>query len=259
MDAQSFLDEVRQDTEGFNQTLNTPAPSTGEKEEEKKEEANPPQQGEVPKQEEPNTGEQEVPFHKHPRFKEVYDDLKEERTARKELEERLKEFEGKLATKQEPQPVSVPEWWMGDEASWQQFAKRDQSLIAQAKQEAKQEFQREQLEAKERDEAEKTKANEMIEESLGELRTKYGQFDTNRLYKIIEEYRPTTEDGTWWDFERAYKILQMQEQAERVNTQKSVESKKKVASISSATDKPSGEKPKVTPGMDWRDFINLNS
>lgn len=255
MDAQSFLDEVAKDTQGFNQALNASESPAEEKEEEK---VDPSQQGEAQQQDESNTGEEEVPFHKHPRFKEVYDNLKHEREARKELEERLKEFEGKLATKQEPQPVSVPSWWAGDEESWKLYAQHQQSLVERAKQEAIEAFQRQQLEEKEREKAEKERSSELVEESISELREKYGKFDENRLYKIIDEYRPTTEDGSWWDFERAYKILQMQEQAEKVGTQKSVETKKKVASISSAADKPSGSKP-AGKYEDWRDFVRNNN
>lgn len=255
MDAQSFFVDEEETIDPFDAALKAATSQTAEKEEEK---VDPTQQGEDQKQDDPNAGEEEVPFHKHPRFKEVYDNLKHEREARKELEDRLKEFEGKLATKQEPQPVSVPTWWGGDEESWKLYSQHQQMLVETAKKEALEEFKRDITERQKKEVEETNLAKEAFSLAVAELREKYGKFDENKLFKVIDDYRPTNQEGNWWDFERAFKIMQLQEQAESIKAQKSVESKKQVASISASLDSPSTQKPKIKPGMNWREFYQTN-
>ena len=165
---------------------------------------------------------EEVPFHKHPRWKEMYED-------NKALKERLAALESPKPPAQQSanKQTDIPDYWKdlyGDNAerTWSAHMRTLDDVKRQAVEETEQ-----RLNAKQRQEAEvQQHAQRYVEESLSNLKAEGKSFDDNELLKVVSDYRPITADGQW-DFEKAYQILQMMKGSD--GKEKS-EARKKLAS-----------------------------
>lgn len=163
-----------------------------------------------------------VPFHQHPRWKEVYQKAKKV----DELEARLAELsERKVESpRQESSSVSVKPKWFTDvygaenEEAWRDYRQSQDQLLSQAESRAVDRIRREQKE-----EGEKlTKANDYIKQSVEALREEGHQFDENKLMKVMAEYRPVDESGTMWDFKRGMEIYALLEKKPSADAKKRV-------------------------------------
>ena len=152
---------------------------------------------------------EEVPFHKHPRWKEMYED-------NKALKERLATLE---SSKSQPsqsanKQTDIPDYWKdlyGDNAerTWSAHMRTLDDVKRQAVEETEQ-----RLNAKRRQEQEtQQQAQRYVEDSLSNLKAEGKSFDDNELLKVVSDYRPITSDGQW-DFEKAYQILQLMKGSE---------------------------------------------
>lgn len=192
-------------------TEETPSDSSTEKEPEQTEEQAP-GQAEDAVEEVPNDLD-DRPLHKDKRFKSVI----EERNA---LRERNAQILEELAEARKPQPQvqtttqGKPEWFKKvfgeDDDVWNGF----QSMTAQAKEAAKQEALQE-IEAKQSEAQETQKrANEWVEEQVSSLQETEGDFDRNALFKVMDKYRPTDEQGNL-DFKAGLELLRLQNPPEK--------------------------------------------
>jgi hypothetical protein len=242
-------------TQQENETLEDSSPTTN------KNESNPSQEGEKekvedlgepadePKEETDSNipDESNVPFNKHPRFKELIAEkkrLQEENSKLKELEEKQAKFE-KMLKEENPE---VPEWFkagFGDDVNLaKQFAKYTEHQREQIKQEILGEWKKQQTEA----ESKQAEYNKIIDEALDELRESGAQFEKNAFLKVVEEYLPTNPDGSI-NMDKAYDIYKL------VHTKKTTTPiKKEVAKkLESEVETPKTFK-KIT-GKDWESLI----
>lgn len=175
-----------------------------------------------------------VPFHQHPRWKEVYNKAKKV----DELEAKLAELSAtKTTAQQETQTTSAKPKWFTDvygadnEAAWADYKQSQDALLSQAEARAV-----ERIKAEQRAESESvTKANEYIKQSVEALREEGHQFDENKLMKVMSEYRPVDASGTMWDFKRGLEIYNLLEK------KPSADAKKRVAASTMKTRQESDE------------------
>ena len=180
-----------------------------------------------------NTPEDNVPFHKHPRWIERENELNELKVKADEFEQ----FKQEIAEKSKPSDTKVPDWFVelyGD------------NEVAYRKYEEHEKARTEEIEARviEKQEQARTQAvhesqkwNKWVEDEIGKLEAEGKQFDRNKFINTMLTYRPTDENNNF-DFQAGYKIYEALELKE-VDPAKS-QARKQFADTATATSK--GEK-----------------
>jgi len=154
--------------------------------------------------------EDQVPFHKHPRWIERENELKILREGAeanaKEIAD-LKNLQEENAKRFEPSNAKVPEWFKelyGDnEIAWQKYQEHEQAK----EQEIETRILARQQEAQSRQTAETAKWNKWVEDEIAKLEATGAKFDRNELIKTMLDYRPTDENNNF-DFQKGYKIYE---------------------------------------------------
>ena len=122
-------------------------PSESPTKEKTEQEKSPPQEGEEGKEEKPDNtpDEDKVPFHKHPRWKEVQEDRRQLKEQVDELT-RFKEEVAPKLSRLEEQRQPIPKWFADtfgeNETAWQEFQNYDKKRRDEVKQEIYQEQQK---------------------------------------------------------------------------------------------------------------------
>lgn len=163
-----------------------------------------------------------VPFHQHPRWKEVYNKAKKV----EELEAKIAELSASRQTERQPDTITTvpkPKWFTdlyGDnDTAWQDYQQTQQQMVQQAEVRAVERIKAEQ----QAEVAKATKAQQYVKDAVQMLKDEGNDFDENKLMKIMSEYRPVDESGANWDFKRGLEIYNLLEK------RPSAEAKKKVA------------------------------
>lgn len=148
-----------------------------------------------------------TPLHKDARFKRVIEERNRERAEKRELLERLERLEkgGKEAqTKASAKPAWFAKYFGDDEEAWQGFQQMTSAAKEEAKAEALAELKREQETSSKESQRWTGWVNEQIEALEDEGET----FERNALLKVMDEYRPTGEDGNL-DFRKGLELLKL--------------------------------------------------
>jgi hypothetical protein len=167
-----------------------PAPSA----EKKEVKATPPSEGE--------SDEDNLPFHKHPRFKNL---IKEN----KELKTMLAEINQKLSPKENtetPSTDTIPNWFKsiyGDNQElYKEFStysnQQQQEIVAKAVETLREEMTKPQREAEQ--------VQQWISEKLTELHDEGEEFTDDELINVMKEYTPFGENGQL-DFRKGLKLM----------------------------------------------------
>ena len=178
-----------------------------------------------------NTPEENIPFHRHPRWIEREQELNELKAKADEFER----FKQELAEKR-PSDTKVPEWFQelyGDnEVAYRKYEEHERARLEEMENRVlqKQEAQRQQALA------ESQKWDKWVEDQYSKLESEGKQFDKNELAKIMLEMKPTDENNNL-DFQAGYKIYEALKG--RVDPEKSM-ARKQLADTATATSK--GEK-----------------
>ena len=231
-----FLANVENEGENLDQVTETPAESLPES---NQTESTPSSQGEPKKDNTEN--EENLPFHKHPRWKQKQAEIESLRKTIDELAPlrdevaHLKE-EFKQSSPKEETPI--PQWFLemfGDNVqAWKVWEKKEaadearyKSEVLSLKDQIKREFQEEQIQKQE----ESKKMNQWIDNEINQLESEGKKFNKNELLKVIDDYRPIDEKGNW-DFHKAYELLEMKKQLEAKNNNS--QARKQIAALSSS-------------------------
>lgn len=183
--------------------------------------------------------EENIPFHKHPRWIERENEL---RILRERDEERARELEEiRSLTSKSQESTNVPEWFKtlyGDnEVAWQQYSEHER--------ERTEEIERRVLERQEREKIEKAQEAERwdkwVDAQLDTLEAEGHQFDRNKLMKTMLEFKPTDENNNF-DFRAGLKIYQA---LERPEPNVKSEARKQLADTATASSNK-GEAPRKT-------------
>ncbi len=162
--------------------------------------------------------EENIPFHKHPRWIELQ---REREQMRKELQDLrpLKEEFSQIKTRLPQQEQEMPDWWKEafgtDDASKAAFKKQveyqnkvyedlESRVVSRIESQAQDRVRREAEEV--------AKWETVIDTEVNTLREKGYQFDRNELLKVVEDYSKDAQGnftGVLFPFEKAYEILQL--------------------------------------------------
>lgn len=203
--------------------------------------------------EEVKTGEEDenVPFHKHPRFQAVIEEKNRLGETVKQLAEWKQKMEGYF--EEAPSVENIPKWFVKlygeDPEIWQEYQTWDAQRVQHIKQEAIQELTKEQTSKIEED----RRIQEKIQSEIQALRDEGLEFDENALKKIVVEKQLFDANGDL-NFRAAYEILKYNSQPKKNTSQ---EAKKQVAAKMSPTSgteppKPSYVTPEDIRGKNWR-------
>lgn len=220
-----------------NKETKTPAESQPAKESE-----------EVKPKEGESTPEEDIPFHKHPRWIERENELKQLREFQEQVAPKLAEletFKTKVETSNDSKS-DVPEWFQelygNNPAAWAKYAEHSSQEREQTKKEIIADQQRQREEAVK----EEQKWNLWVEGGLTGLEGKGYKFDRNELIQTMLTYRPTDEKGDF-DFEAGYKILQATKPKEVVDPARSNARKQLADSTTRSSKSEPVQKDYMTP------------
>lgn len=223
----------------------TPSDSPSEKEPKDGEGEDKPEEGD-------NTPEDNVPFHKHPRWIERENELKELREREEATARELSELK-ELTSKKEPS--DIPDWFKelyGDnEVAYRKYEEHERTRTEEIKAKVIQE----QEHAWQQSVAETQKWNQWVENELGKLESEGKQFDRNKFINVMLTYRPTDENNNF-DFKAGFKIYEVLE-AKEVDPVKS-QARKQLAdtTTSSKGDKKvqDYQTPETLRGKSWHNL-----
>lgn len=155
-----------------------------------------------------DTQEENLPFHKHPRWIERENELKELREFKEEVSPKLADletFKTKVETSIDPKS-NVPEWFQelygNNPTAWEKYAEHSKTEREEIKKELVADQERQRAEAVQ----EEQKWGKWVEDGLASLEAKGYKFERNELIQTMLTYRPTDENNNF-DFEAGYKIL----------------------------------------------------
>lgn len=160
-----------------------------------------------------NTPDDNVPFHKHPRWIERENELKslkekEEENQRviAELNSFKEEAQQKLQTIA-PKDANIPDWFVelyGDNATaWQKYEEHERKREL----EIETNLLNRQEQARKQSQQEAEKWNGWVESEIAKLKDEGKEFDRNELIKTMLDYRPT-DDKNNFDFKKGYAIYE---------------------------------------------------
>lgn len=233
--------------------------------ENKPEEEKPSQEGEQPKEEpkgEPagSTPEENIPFHKHPRWIELQKDREQLRERVDELSRFREEVSPKLQELEEKkQPI--PSWFQdtfgNNPDAWDKYQSYEKDLRGQIKDD----IYREQEEYNRQQQESSQKWADWSTNQLQILKDEGLKFEQNELLKVLVEYKPVDDAGNL-DFHKGYDILGKIKAAESVGTQSKTEAKKQIASqtmegANTETASKDYRTPKDIRYKDWNDWVAL--
>lgn len=228
----------------------TPTDSPPENKPEEDEEGSQPSEEEEESEESsPKESEKEdVPFHEHPRWKEVYGELKELRDFKSEVQPVLESLRESKETKE------VPTWFKTiygeDENAWNQYREYSKQEKESLKSEILGVIQEQQNKTTE----ESKKYDEWVNSELKTLGSEIGEDLVsnpekntlrNKILKTALEWAPVNTKGEY-DFKKAYKILKLQDKPKEDPKPKSDE-RKKLASLETPKSQNKEEKNFMTP------------
>lgn len=209
---------------------------------------NEPEEEEAPEvgAEESTPEEENIPFHKHPRWIEREDELKELRERDAQREEEFAQLRESIERSRDPESNDIPEHFVelyGDNPlAYQKWKEYEDQRKEEMKQEVIASIRREEEEAVQ----ENQKWNDWVGQNLQTLSDSGKQFDKNELVKTMLEFKPTDSEGNL-DFEAGYRIYEALHQKE--DTSAKSQARKEIADIvSSARAKgESAKKDYLTP------------
>ena len=201
-----------------------------------------------PAKDEQEKDENELPFHKHPRWKAMND---ENRT----LRERLDQVEQRVSNIPEPQQeTEIPSWFQsvyGDDPAL--YSQYQQANIAE-RQAIKQEIINEIKAEQNSKSVEEQQINKYIEDQVSTLKDEGNQFDKNELMKVVLDNKLFDDEGRL-NFRAGLAILKS-----TGSVSKTQQAKKDVAGKTDTTPKSPMKTDFVTSkdlqGRSWRDFTN---
>jgi hypothetical protein len=192
-EAQEELDDLLQEEEQFGEEEATPEDSSPSNEED--------DQPEESGEEDP---EENLPFHKHPRWKEMQEERKQYKEEREQLKKELESIKGRtqeidqLKEQFNKQPDELPEFykklWGDDETAreaYKLYKQAEEEKLASLKESVRQELEEE----KRQEEARQKEAQKMIDDQYKELEESGYKFNKDELANIAIEldlYNPQT-------------------------------------------------------------------
>jgi hypothetical protein len=176
-------------------------------------------------------GEQEeddnnIPFHKHPRFKQV---IEEKNRLKEELEEMKAHMEEKFNNLETKQSLNeIPSWFVemfGDnEAAWKVWEKKEKADRENILKEAANLYEKQKAVTEE----ESQHWDQWVDDNVSSIPNIKNENDKNELLKIMLDYKPTDDEGNL-DFQKGYNIWKMSKKQNEVT-----QNKKEIADVTNS-------------------------
>lgn len=187
-------------------------------------------------QAQPNTPDAtNVPFHQHPRWQEMQQQLAESRQREAQITQYLQQIPGYLDSMRQQltnKEAPIPDWFVelygNSPKAWQLYQQRESQMYQQMQQSIMQNIYQE---AQQREQT-ATYWNNQVDGEFARLEQSGKKFDREELKNVLLTYRPVGDDGLL-DFNRAYEILDAQKKAAQIAAQ-GVQ-RKKIADATSPT------------------------
>ena len=195
------------------------------------------------------TEDKPLPFHKHPRWEKVQDELKELRQFKDNHESLPSKIDAiQEAQTQQAQPTKLPQWWVmlyGDDdlsaTAFSEYNSHETDMRKQIKQEAIAEYQA----AQDAQAAEISQWDAWVDNEIAQLQAEGHTFDRNALLKVATEWQPLDKDGNI-SFEKSLQILNMQSANRKKPTS---DNRKKVAAMTNTSKGRTSIKTSTAPSM----------
>lgn len=248
MSEENFLADVQKEGDqqdpfaDLNKGEENPSESLPEKDSEKVE----PDQGDEPEDAPENTDQENVPFHKHPRWMERENELKQLKQDLESAKDQLAQFSEN--NNSQPSNPDIPEWFSETYGDDPKLWARYQQVHTEQKERIKQELREEAIEAQKQEEEETKHWTNWVGNQIQDLVDNKGldPKDIDELKNIMLKYKPTNDDNDL-DFEAGYELLKLSKTQREAVTKEKVEAKKKVASLTTERSKgDSGKKDYLT-------------
>lgn len=202
-----------------------------------------------------NPAEEDIPFHKHPRFKALTDEKNQLKQTVEEMQIKLQELS--TITQQTPdQKEDVPKWFseaFGDDTKvWSAFKEYNENQIKQVEKSVE-----ERIKSKSKEEQESvSKWNNWIESEVDRLKDDGKQFDKNELLKVANDFRPVDEKTGYINFDKAYEILSFMKSKDSQAGKEKADIKKNIISENKSHEpqRSSELTSKDVRYRDWRDL-----
>lgn len=253
MKTEELLAKVNGEAEELDQEESTTPDSPSDTEEKEEE---PSQEGDTTEEtQDKNTSDEDnIPFHKHPRWQQKQKEVEDLKQRVDELSTKPKE-EAPLNAGEE----SLPQWVLGlaqgqDTPEVRAWYKQYQQSTKQERDSIRQDVLKEIKQEQEKKEQEVTKWNDWVEEETTRVLDGEKGFTKNELLKVANDFQPIDEKGNI-SFEKALQILKMQKQGKDSST----EQKKKIAASTTSGGKTSdGESKSFNPhSLRNQDFYDI--
>lgn len=211
----------------------------------------------------PNTeNENNLPFNKHPRWKQMQEERDQLRQKVDELESNLHSVADRIP--QVDTTIEVPTWFQmavsNDPAVWKEYKK----YSVQEREEIKRELLQEQTTALQREQQEMARWTKYVDDSLAkiedtysiDLSTKHGEDVKNEFLEFIHKRKPTDDQGNI-DFMNGWQWFQeiKKAQPERTAAKKTVASMSDSSGSSDRSTSRESVSREDLRGRSWRDFI----
>jgi preprotein translocase subunit SecD len=199
-----------------------------------------------------------VPFHKHPRFKQLVEERKELKEKVDTYEQRLAQLESKASAS--AQSTEIPAWFVhlyGENAqAWSLYSDYTKAEKDRIKSEAVAEIQQEKSQAENR----QREMDGWVSDNIQTLKDEGIKFDENKLLKVLVDYSPTDKAGNI-DFRKGLDILDKLEKLEHIDAGKKTQAKKEIAASTTATAEGTSKgKTSLTAKqlrkMSWADLVD---
>lgn len=199
---EEILADVKQEGENPFEDMEKETPS--ESPTEKEPEMDKPEEGDNT----PEEKEENIPFHKHPRWIErerELNRLKEQEEENARVIAELSAFKEEAAKKLEPTDTKIPDWFSElygeNDVAWKKYSEYEEAkeLEIERRVISRQEQARKQAEEQNQ------YWNRWVDDEISKLEATGRNFDRNELIKTMLDYAPTDGNGNL-DFEKGYKI-----------------------------------------------------
>jgi len=191
------------------------------------------------------SAEENIPFHKHPRFKEL---IEENKKLKEEIEQTRTEFSQKLESiKNEPTTEQIPESFKklyGDSpeiwAAWNEYLSEEKVKIKEEVfSDIRAEAEKKEKEASLLKQKEK-EAQQYFENQFAEIESQDGKIDRNAIIKILDQYHCIDPETNLYDIKAAYDIYK---KINKVDSEKSNKRKELADTTTSSGNSTSEGKP----------------
>lgn len=183
-----------------------------------------------------------IPFHKHPRWIKLQEEKKQQADVISKFDKQIAELREQVSQRDKDK---VPEWFttrFGEDPNlWKAYSTTTQAEKADIKKEIMAEIRAEQNQAKEQE----AHWQNWVAENVQNLKDEGEKFDENALYKVMTDFNPTDAQGNL-DFRKGLALLKQLDTKGDADKDKA-NARKEVAASTTSSVKGEKQAPVLTP------------